>query len=111
MLPTFLFRASLLGQTIYFNHRHISPVNNGLVRSVGLSAKLLAGPTWGYLSDKTGRPGMLLLLSAVTCALSLECLRHDIVYQNMKYLMLVKAVRSAGNGVGTLVRPFMIHAG
>ena len=56
-------------QGIYLNtHRHLSPLENGLVRGGGLLAKFLLTPLWGAWSD-SGDPRSLLVLSVTSCAL------------------------------------------
>jgi len=90
-------------QTLWYNAMGLSPMQNGLLRTVGLSAKLMAGPIWGVMSDRTGKPGLMLVGSALSCAVCLECLRHSWAYSSMAILVMLKVLRSGGNGVGTLV--------
>ena len=90
-------------QGIYLNtHRHLSPLENGLVRGGGLLAKFLLTPLWGAWSD-SGDPRSLLVLSVTSCALLFHFYRLDVTYSHFTLLLLLKVTRSGANGSGTLV--------
>jgi hypothetical protein len=78
--------------SIYLNtQRNLTPVQNGLVRGVGLGGKLLLTPLWGAWSDR-GQPRALLTTSTWMCAALFIFYRLDATYEWIGLLVLLKVV-------------------
>ena len=90
-------------QGVYLNSTGQTLTNNGALRAMGLAAKFLATPLWGACADFMGDPVVPLLLSVVLITLLFDFYRWPSVIGAFGPLLLLKVVRSACNGVNTLV--------
>ena len=73
---------------IYLNtQRHLTPLENGVVRGGGLLAKFLLTPMWGAWSDR-GEPRQLLILSVSICALLFQFYFVDRTYSHFALLLV-----------------------
>jgi predicted MFS family arabinose efflux permease len=89
-------------QGVYLNQSQ-GLTSNGALRAMGLAAKFLATPLWGAGADYMGDPVLPLLLSVVLITLLFDFYRWPSVVGAFGPLLVLKVVRSACNGVNTLV--------
>ena len=89
-------------QGVYLNQSQ-GLTSNGALRAMGLAAKFLATPLWGARADYMGDPVLPLLLSVVLITLLFDFYRWPSVVGAFGPLLVLKVVRSACNGVNTLV--------
>lgn len=86
---------------VYLRQKGLSGTEIGLLSMVGALSSLLFSPLWGYLSDRTGRPRLIMVLGTLGAGLAVQF--YPLAQSMPAYLAVACAYGLFNSAASTLV--------